>query len=58
MKHRMTATTNINKTDENFRHPDFLQSLNLDLRESKILKLFVKMKDNQEIDKLQYIFTN
>lgn len=54
----MTATTNINKTDENFRHPDFLQSLNLDLRESKILKLFVKMKDNQEIDKLQYIFTN
>ncbi|MBY9017298.1 MAG: hypothetical protein KGD66_00555 [Candidatus Lokiarchaeota archaeon] len=54
----MTATTNINKTDGNFRHPDFLQSLNLDIRESKILKLFVKMKDNREINKLQYVFEN
>jgi len=58
MKFRMTATTNINKTDGNFRHPDFLQSLNLDIRESKILKLFVKMKDNREINKLQYVFEN
>jgi len=58
MKSIMTSNTNINKTDGNFRHPDFLQSLNLDLRESKTLKLFVKIKDNREINKLQYVFTN
>ncbi len=54
----MTATTNLKETDGNFRHPDFLQSLNLDLRENKILKLFVKMEHNQETSKLQYIFAN
>ena len=51
MKSKMTS--NINKKEGNFRHPDFLQSLNLDSRESKTLKLFVKMKDNREIIKLQ-----
>jgi len=58
MKSKMTANTNINENDGNFRHPDFLHSLNLDLKEKEILKLFVKMKDNQEKTKLQYIFTN
>jgi len=58
MKSKMTATAKINKTDRNFRHPDFLQSLNLDLRECKMLKLFVKMKDNREINKLKNAFTN
>ncbi len=55
MKSKMT---NIKKADGTFRHPDFLQSLNLDLKESKTLKLFVKMKDYREINKLQYVFTN
>jgi len=58
MKSKMADTINITKTNGNFRHPDFLQTLNLDLRESKILKLFVKMKDNPEINKLQHVFTN
>ena len=42
----MSTTTNLDDTEENFRHPDFLQSLNVDWRGSKILKLFV-MKDNE-----------
>ena len=50
--------TNRNKTDGNFRHPDFLQSLNLDFSENKTLKLFVKIRNNREINKLQYLFTN
>jgi len=58
MKSIMTATTNLKETDGNFRHPDFLQSLNLDLRENKTLKLFVKMELNKETTKLQYMFTN
>ena len=54
----MTIATNINIADGDFRHPDFLQSLELDIKENKILKLFVKMKENQEINKLRYNSAN
>lgn len=51
-------TTNKKIADGDFRHLDFLQSLNLDLKENKLLKLFVKMNDNHEKNKLQYIYAN
>lgn len=48
MASKMATTTNLDNIEEKFRHPDFLQSLNGDLRGSKILKLFVNMKDNEK----------
>ena len=38
---------------QNFRHPQFLQSLNLTLEELKLLNLFLKQGKFERIDKLE-----
>jgi len=51
----MMSRIKINKAEEDFRHTDFLQTLNLDFKEREFLKLFVKIEDNREINKQHYV---
>ncbi len=55
MKSQMMSRIKINKAEEDFRHTDFLQTLNLDFKEREFLKLFVKIEDNREINKQHYV---
>ncbi len=38
---------------QNYRHPKFLQSLNLTLDELKLLKLFLKQGKFERVDKIE-----